>query len=428
MVGMTSSLRTPPLSVRRERGEPVETRPGDLALIKGDLRNEQRMVLWVQLALLAIAANAVLIQTLVTDDSPLKNIIRVGVLLLTVFAMFVRRTILPGGIIALVLLSAVLLLLTHNPDQLTVIYVLLIVPAMWSINERALTRALMLASVFALLLVFAFLVLGLTTNELRLSQTSVTADIRARYTFGTAGVPFFMNIVYGAAVFVIYYAYRWRLRGRLLLAGFVLAGSYWIFTQTDGRGGFLAILIFCGIAMTMPALARSGFVRGLLAIQPVLLLGLNIWLATQRNNPEINQLFSYRPLLFGKFIDTVTFWDVLTSSTVKQGDIGSIDSSYLHLLFGAGLIIFVAFCLMFGRAVLTMVRRKMNLELAFLTSVMVYASLESILLRAENVFILFAWYLIMRYSMGDGQKPAGHPSDHYTARTSRTPMSAASAA
>jgi hypothetical protein len=399
---MTSSLRTPP---RRERKQTIEPRPGDTPLIEGSPTSERGMVFWVQLALLAIAANAVLIQTLLTEESPLKNAIRISVLLGTVFVMFVRRTIVPRWIIGLVLLSAILLLLTQNPDQLTVIYVLLIVPAMWSISERALTRAVMLASVFALLLVFAFLALGLTTNELRLSQTWVTADVRARYTFGTAGVPFFMNVVYGAAVFVIYYAYRWRLRGRLWLAGFVLAGSSWIFTQTDGRGGFLAILLFCGLAVIMPTLIRSGFARGILAIQPALLLGLGVWLATQRDNPAVNQMFSFRPMLYGQFFDTVTFWDMLTSTTVKQGEVTTVDSSYLHLLYGAGLVVFVAFCIMFGRAVLTMARRKMHLELAFLTSVMVYAALESILLRAENIFILFAWYLTLRYCMGSQSEP-----------------------
>lgn len=428
---MTSSLRTRPSKVRRERREATEPRPGDLALVKADPHaRETGMVFWVQVALLAIATNAVLIQTLFTEDSPVKNIIRVGVLALTVFVMFVRRTIVPGWVMGLVLVSAVLLLLTQNPDQLTIVYVLLLVPAMWSISERALTRAVMIASLFALGLVFAFLLAGLTTNELRLSQTWVSADVRARYTFGTAGVPFFMNVVYGAAVFVIYYVYRWRLKGRLPLALLTLAVSYWIFTQTDGRGGFAAIILFCVFAAVMPALIRSKFIRGLLAVLPLVFLAFGVWLATQRNNPEVNQLLSFRPMLYGMFFDGVTFWDALTSTTVKQGEVSTVDTSYLHLLFGAGLVLFVAFCFMFGKAVFTMARRRMTLELAFLTSVMIYAALESILLRAENIFILFAWYLIMRYSMGErAANPVTLTSDDaYAARTSRTPMSAASAA
>ena len=359
------------------------------------------MAFWVRLVLVAIATNAVLIQTIATDNSTLKNTTRVVILLVTVFLMFMRRTIIPEWVIGLALVSAVLLLLTGNLDQLTIIYVLLAVPAMWSIDERALTKSVMIASVFALVLIFALLAAGLTSNQLDVSQTWVTADVRSRYTFGTASIPFFMNVVYGAAVSVIYYAYRWRLRRRFLLALLTLAGTYWIYTRTDGRGGFLAVLLFCGLAVALPWLIRYQLFRGLLAIQPVLFLGFTIWLMTQRDDPYVNQFFSFRPMLYGQFLDTTTFWDLLTSTTVKQGEVTTVDSSYLHLLFGAGLVISVVFCILFGKAVLTMARRRMTLELAFLTSVMAYGALESILIRADLVFILFAWYLIMRYSMGE---------------------------
>ncbi|WP_243075683.1 hypothetical protein [Microbacterium sp. SS28] len=358
------------------------------------------MVIWVQIALLAIAANAVLIQTVVTEDSPLKNIIRVSVLAITLFVMFARRTIVPIWTVLLVLLSVCLLLVTQNPDQLTLVYLLLLVPAMWSIDERALTRAVMIASLFSLGLVFAFLGVGLTANELLTSQTWVSADIRSRYTFGTAGVPFFMNVVFGAAVTTIYHFYRWKVRRRLLVAIVVLAWAMWVFTQTDGRGGFYGILAFCILALCMRSLIKLTFIRTVLALQPLIFLALAAWLGTQRDDPTINQLFSFRPMLFGQFLDGVTLWHMLTSITVKHGTVATVDNSYLHLLYGAGLVLFVAFCYMFGRAVITMSRRTMTLELAFLTSVMIYAALESILLRADNVFVLFTWYLIMRYSMG----------------------------
>jgi len=72
------------------------------------LRGERGTAFWVQLALLAIAANAVLIQTLVTEDSSLKDVIRVSVLLVTVFVMYMRRTVVPGWTVALAILCRTL--------------------------------------------------------------------------------------------------------------------------------------------------------------------------------------------------------------------------------------------------------------------------------------------------------------------------------
>lgn len=357
---------------------------------------------WISLALIVTATNAVLIQTIVPDESSQKNLIRVGVLLLGALVLMLRRAVLPPWLVALILLSAVLLAATSNTDQLTVLFVLVIVPALWSIPERRLERSAMIASVFALALVFVFLALGWTTNELRVSQTYLSADIRARYTFGTEGVPFFMNLVYGAAVLIIFYAYRWQLRGKLLLALVAVGVTTYLFLQTDGRGGFGAVLLFCALAMLLPKLSRWSLVPTLLMMQPVIYTAFTFWLASRQADPSANQLFSFRPKLYAQFLDSVTIVDLFTSTPVKANALGTtVDSSMLHLLYGGGVVFFAAFCFLFARAARALLRRGMHLHLAFLTATMAYGVSESILLRVENVFILFAWYVILRYALPD---------------------------
>lgn len=363
------------------------------------------MVRWVAVALIVVATNAVLIQTVVPETSNLKNVIRAVVLVVTLFLLFTRRVAFPAWLLLLALASVITLLLTGNTDQLTLVFVLLFVPALWSIPERDLDRSALGASVYALLLVFALLAAGVTTNELRVSQTYLSADVRARFTFGTNGVPFFMNLVYGAAAFATYYAFRWRLRFRWVIAAAAVAGSWYLFTQTNGRGGFLAILLFCVLAAVMPFLAGRTATRALIALQPVVYLGVALWLGTAGDTPRMNALLSFRPMLYGAFLDTVTAWDVFTSTTVKFADVSTVDSSALHLLYGGGLLMYLAFCVLFAGAVQNLARRGMHLQIAFMSAAMIYGISESILLRVENIFILYVWYLVLRYGVDSPRGP-----------------------
>ena len=61
------------------------------------------------LAVMALATNAVLIQTVVTDPaSPLKSVVRVGVLTLTAFAIAAGRTRVPMWMVGVVIYSTAL--------------------------------------------------------------------------------------------------------------------------------------------------------------------------------------------------------------------------------------------------------------------------------------------------------------------------------
>lgn len=361
--------------------------------------NERGMTVWVNIALLMIAVNAVLIQTIVPEESSLKNIIRVVVLVVTVGLLYLRRAIVPVWLIILVIISVSLMLIAGNTDQLSIVFVLLLIPALWSIPERALDAAAVRAALLSFGLVFVFLAAGVTQNEILVSSTTLVTD-RERFTFGTNGVPFFMNIAYSAAVLAIYYAFRWRMRTRWVIAAVAVAAMYFYYTQTNGRGGFFALLLFCALALIMPFAIRFTAARVLLALQPVIYLGIALWIGSQQGNLALNETLSYRPRYYGAFLDSVAPLDLLWSETVKQTDVVlTVDNSYLHLLVGGGLIIFVAFSIVFAVSMMKMSRRGMALEIAFVTAALAYAVSESILLRIENVFIIYTWYLILRNAL-----------------------------
>jgi O-antigen ligase len=344
------------------------------------------------LCLSAIAVNAVLIQTITTDDSMLKNGVRVGVLGLAAFAMLMHNSRFPLGIFMLVTFCVMVLALRQNTDQLSLIFVFVLVPALFAVKERALGKLFMVTSAGSLLLIFAFLAAGITHNEV--------LELRGRNTFGTNGVPFFYNVVYGALTMLLVYVHKFKLRLRHVWTLVALGLATHLFNLTDARGGYYAFLAFVGLLYFMPLLGRMSLVRGLTVLLPVGFLGAAFYIASLWDDGAANKLLSIRPILYQRFLDSLTPSDYFLSSTVKQfaRAITIVDNSYLHLLIGGGITLFVIFVLMFGQAVLKMYRMGKFVDLAFVIATCIYFNSESILLRIENMFVIYFWYLVIRYS------------------------------
>lgn len=350
------------------------------------------MAVLMFICLAAIAVNAVLIQTVTSDDSLLKQGVRVGVLCLAAFAMLLYNSRFPVGLFMLVVVCVLFLVFRQNTDQLSLIFVFVLVPALFAVKERALGKMFMVTSAGSLLLIFALLAAGITHNEV--------TEFRGRNTFGTNGVPFFYNVVYGACTLLLVYAHKFRLRLRHLWTLAALGLATHLFNLTDARGGYYAFLAFVGLLYLVPLLGRLSLVRGLTVLLPVGFLGAAFYIASLWDDGAANKLLSIRPILYQRFLDSLTPSDFFFSSTVKQFSraITIVDNSYLHLLVGGGITLFVIFVLMFGQAVLKMYRMGKFVDLAFVIATCIYFNSESIMLRIENMFVIYFWYLIIRYS------------------------------
>lgn len=357
----------------------------------------------VLVCLLGLAVNAVLIQTVMSDESVAKQLVRAGVLGVAVYAIVVYNSRVPPWMVLLVCFSGILLILRGNPDQLSYIFVLLLVPALWSAEEWRVERAAVVASFASLGLVFAFLALGITQNEI--------VQPRSRMTFGTAGVPFFFNLVYGAFALLVLYVVKHRpRRWRLAVVGSVAATTY-LFGQTDARGGYFAFLTFLVMLVAVPRLRRSGMFRGAVALLPAWLLA-GSWLLAALSDDHyyaLNEPLSYRPMLYERFLDSVGLADVLLGAPVKSFPT-AVDNSYIHLLVGGGLIMCGVFVVAFARAVRHLFEAGRHPEIAFLVATSLYFFSESLLVRIENVFVVYAWFLVLRYGLGHGDRDAARVS------------------
>lgn len=341
--------------------------------------------------LTALATNAVLIQTITSEESLLKNGIRVGVLGLVGLALAVSGVRMPMGVMLLILYSTLMMLLRQNPDQLSYIFIFVLAFLMFAVKERDLEKALLFSSLLSLGLVFAFLGLGITQN-------SVT-EHRQRMTFGTNGVPFFFNLVYGAFTMLVFYVHKYRFRCRHWVVLGAVGATTYLYQLTDARGGFLAFGIFIAALYLMPALSRSMLFRTAVMVTPAICIGIAFYVATLWDDGQANRVLSNRPILYERFLAELTEADVFLSTSVKNFDraVTIVDNSYFHLLMGGGAVMFLAVLVLFARAVYNLFKAGRLPEIAFLVATCAYFNSESIMLRIENMFVIYFWYLVLRY-------------------------------
>lgn len=352
----------------------------------------------VSLVLLVLAVNAVLIQTVVPEESQMKNVLRAGSMGLLVVAMFFNNTRIPRFIPLTIVMCLGLFLIRDNPDQLSYVFVLLLVAAMLPLNERRVVRVLAVGSALSLLLVFVFLWTGVTQNEV--------LALRERQTFGTDGVPFFFNLVYGACALAILYTRKsWRRGPRTLVLLAALGLATGLFFATDARGGYFSLLAFVGLLLVVPTLARIHLFRVLVGLLPLIFLPVAFYLASLAVDPVANAFWSNRPRWYAAFLDALRPDDYLLSTGVKYFDrvVTIVDNSYLHLLVGGGIVLCGVVIVLFYRAVKNLFRARKHIDIAFLIATCFYFNSEGIMLRIENLFVIYFWYLMIKYSRNPGR-------------------------
>lgn len=346
----------------------------------------------VFISLMVLAINAVLIQTIVDENSMLKNLIRVGILAIVVMSLLIKKQPISRILFFLIIVSVIGLVLGQNTDQLSYVFTFIFVHTLFMVKTKEVEKYLMLSSIIALVLVFAFLILGITQNTV--------LDLRNRMTFGTTGVPFFFNLVYGAFTMLIIFALKYFKRFKYLTVLFSIGVTTYLFLLTDVRGGYISFIAFIVLLVIIPIISKVGIFRNIVALIPVFAIGAAIYIASLGNDYSANEFLSNRPHLWKTFLDNLSFFDFLTSRSVKAYDSFSVvDNSYIHLLAGGGLIISLAVVYLFYKAILNMFKHKRHVEIAFIIATCMYFSSESIMVRIENMFVIYFWYLVIKYSL-----------------------------
>lgn len=348
------------------------------------------------ICLTVLAVNSVLIQTIIPDGM-FKNIIRITILLISMYCIIIKKKTIRISLLILTYLAAFFLLLTKNYDLLTFVFIFVFVQFLVIIKERDLEKYLLISSAVSISIIFLFLLFGITHNSI--------IDYRNRMTFGVNGVPFFYNVVYGFFSLLIVYSRKYFRKNRFIITIISIGFTTYFYLKTDVRGGFYSFLILIVLLYIIPKTRRIIGVKNLVGLIPLISIGLSLAIASFSNNYKVNMWLSLRPKLLSEFFRKLSLNDVLFSKSVKSFDSTNIvDNSYLHLLIGGGILITIIVIYIFYKAMINLYRLEKYTEISFIISTCIYFNMESIMVRVENMFVIYFWYLIIKYSSNSFKK------------------------
>lgn len=241
----------------------------------------------------------------------------------------------------------------------------------------------------------------------RMIQAEAISSIRIRYDFGY-GHPNAATLYYwGLFISILLYCYVSRYRNFIwvVLSSLFLLSLY-LYFETDSRSyifaviSFILVLGYYKLRSKFKPGYRIGYSRYVLYVLPVLFTILTIYFAINVNDyPVLNILLSKRLTLYKQFLDGISPLQYLLGTT--SFDYIIVDNSYLHILFEAGIALFIYFVWLWFFAAKNMVKQQNFILIAVFVSFLVYGLMESLLLYSVIIGNNIFWVLLYRYRYGE---------------------------
>lgn len=239
-----------------------------------------------------------------------------------------------------------------------------------------------------------------------ITQSDAFSLIRIRSDFGYGHPNTAMTYYWGLFVSILLYCYLSRYRHFiwLLLGGLLLVSAYF-YMETDSRSFLFAVIVFSLVLIYYHLRQRFvndyhiGYSRYILYTLPVLFTLLSLYFGIFADEyPKINILFSTRPALYNELLQGLSPLQYLFGTSAFDRIV--IDSTYMHLLFEAGVLLFVYFVWLYYFAMKNMVKQQNFIVIAVMVGFLVYGLMESLLLFCVIIGNNLFWVLMYRYRYG----------------------------
>lgn len=234
-------------------------------------------------------------------------------------------------------------------------------------------------------------------------QSDIFSLIRIRSDFGYGHPNIAMIYYWGLFVSILLYCYLSRYRNFIwILLALILFVSTYLYLETDSRSFLFAVVIFSLVLIYYNLRKRMvkdyhiGCSRFILYALPVIFTLLSLYFGVfAEDYPKINILFSTRPALYNELLQSLSPIQYLLGTTAFDRII--IDSTYMHLLFEAGVLLFVYFLWLYFFAMRNIIRQQNFILIAVMVSFLVYGLMESLLLFCVIIGNNLFWVLMYRY-------------------------------
>ncbi len=335
------------------------------------------------IALFLLAVNYLLFSFF--EYGALKNIIRLGIVLifgLMLAVQFYKKTFKRTHIVLFFI--SLLLFLIDSSLAYNLLFLILLVLAFHTVDERYFYKVAFFIS-FALALIVLFsLLTGLQTPWIYTDADT----LRTRNTLGftnvnSASIFFFSLMV--SFLFAPKKVTFWHL-------GAVTVGSIILFIITDSRTPLLGMLLLLFIYLLLLRIPEKWSLRCFYAGVILLFATAFLWTLPFVNTPIINSLLSERPRHFANYIQQQNVWTFFIGGTNTP----EIDNFYLILLYNVGIFLYGFICWILLKAGRQLIKNGRYLEISFVASMLICGVFEATLLRPELICTPLFWVICSR--------------------------------
>lgn len=276
------------------------------------------------------------------------------------------------------------LLVIHSSLALNLLFILLLVLAFHTVEERYFYKTAFLISALLTVVVLVCLLVGWQTPWVYTDPDT----LRTRNTLGFTNVNsasiFFFSLMI-SSLFAPKRVTFWHL-------GAVTVGSVILFIITDSRTPLLGMLLLLFIYLLLPRIPQKWslgcFYTGVILLFATAFL----WALPFVNTPIINSLLSERPRHFIGYIQQQNVW----SFFIGGSNTPEIDNLYLILLYNVGIFLYGFICWILLKAGRQLIKSGRYLEISFVTSMLICGIFEATLLRPELICAPLFWVICSR--------------------------------
>ena len=323
-----------------------------------------------------------------------REFLRIGILLFLIIIFFFNNKLNLkkfGYIIIFDTIAIILLMLTKNKDILTYIYLFTFSFFLERHREEKVEKYMLLSLIsFFLMYLILYLKKDLTLIEI---------EYRNRIFFLyknrelAVGPPYLGNLLYSIST-LLYLKYSNKISASI--GGIILILGYLTFNT---RGPILFYLILLISVYILKKTIKLKIINYLLKNIFVYFSILSVFIPIVFiKNTTLNKIFSNRIQYWYMLIIERGWKGIFLFESVKKLDHSDfiIDNSYLHIIFGGGILIFGLLCYIFNKSLTNMIKLKKINSLAFFISYLSYCYFESIFLRGDLVITIYFWYLLFK--------------------------------
>lgn len=233
-----------------------------------------------------------------------------------------------------------------------------------------------------------FLFLGITESVL-FRQTLL--DMRVRWDYGMGNPNTFALFMYS----ILLNLYILTSQKNAIIVPLILTIGFCVYEYTGSRTFILSILILSLVHYVRKAMVKSSLVISLFSLSPLIILFLLMFLIKNVTNyTELDLLLSGRLTLYDNFLGSLSPVDYLVGTPNVNGE--TIDSSFLHLLFEGGIIVFITCCFMIKKTFMTANKESLKIYFPVFCSIFALGLTESVITFVLMFGNMIVWHILFR--------------------------------